>query len=747
MGPSALDWVLLGDDGTIDDANELLKRLDTAEMSPGRTHWGLTVLQAIEEFDAGPIWAFEQFPIDIDQPELTKSELYRGPITQSAITATLAAIGRIQQATASNQTNGYTSGRIISPHLKADPSYQRLSVSDKTPFQGGRLHHRPLLKAAQREFDVSRHTSEQISRRIRCGDSQPGALSKCFGSNLYVYGGIIEFNPEARHSASLDNIPCRILGMRNQAVCISTCDGKGIWITHVRRPKTKNDAALWPKVPATSGLLELGLLTASDIQSHNWPPPADWSLSPTETFQEVWIDWEYEDDETLTNKTAYVYFDFYNGAMATEQCSHLISALDYILTQHTLSSPIQSIVLMGGSYFSNGVALNVIEASADPALESWHNINRIDDIVHYLLQEFPSRGIITIAAMRGNAAAGGVALAAACDIVIAGSTVVLNPSYRAIGLFGSEYHTLSYYGRCGTKNATKILRDMLPISSLQAQAIGLVDYVFPGTGEVLYDYVRTHVSYLMSPGILKTGLWKRNVDLSPAALAMARTRELGEMSLDFWSPRAVRYHEKRFLFVRKVKALKTPLRFAEHRRRVPPQGQARAATKTKTMLMFGGMEELQQQPRLLLDEEETEEFDSVEYWRKIAEDQLVDGLRRKLIEEVQEQQVRRVSSPTPTTTTTGDTTTDQPEKMPPLQRRQSFWPQDVIVHSVPELPMAHHHQQKCMSPSKNLETVFSCYYKAPGLLQDLMLPTPPESPMELGAAVGRGRVGSLGCAL
>ena len=97
---------------------------------------------------------------------------------------------------------------------------------------------------------------------------------------------------------------------------------------------------------------------------------------------------------------------------------------------------------MGGSYFRNGIALNIIEAAADPAEESWLNINRIDEVVHYLLHEFPACGILTFAAIRGNAAAGGVALAAACDFAIAGAEVVLSPSYRAIGLYGSEYHTV-----------------------------------------------------------------------------------------------------------------------------------------------------------------------------------------------------------------------------------------------------------------------------------------------------------------
>ena len=278
VGPSALDWVLMGDDGSIDLSSNVLRKLDLEEVAPGRSHWGITVLQAIEEFDAGPVWGFDQFSIDIDQQGLTKSELYRGPITQSAITATLAAVSRIQAACPTT--------RIV-PSVKANANFGLLAVSDNLPFQGGRLHHRPLLKAAQREFDIARHTAQQISRRIRCGDSQPGALSKVFGQNLYIYGGQVEDNGEERWPVKLSGFSPRILGFRNQAVCISTVDGKGIWITHVRRMKTKLDKALWPKVPATFGLLQLGLITAEDVRTFDWAPPADWKLSSSKTFQEV----------------------------------------------------------------------------------------------------------------------------------------------------------------------------------------------------------------------------------------------------------------------------------------------------------------------------------------------------------------------------------------------------------------------------------------------------------------------------
>ncbi|PPJ54809.1 hypothetical protein CBER1_08425 [Cercospora berteroae] len=670
VGPSALDWVLLGDDGSVDDSSALLKRLDQEDISPGRSHWGLTVLQAIEEFDAGPVWAFEQFNIDIDQPGLTKSELYRGPITQSAITATLAAISRIQAAAnLVGADDGLVTGSI-GPLLWASVKFGIVSVTDALPFQGGKLHHRPLLKAAQRDFDIGRHTSQQISRRIRCGDSQPGVLSNVFVQSLYVYGGMIDDNAESRTPVKLPGLPAPILGFRNEALCLSTCDGKGIWITHVRRMKTKVDKALWPKVPAIFGLLQLGLITTEDVLSYTWAPPADWRLSTTKTFQEVWVDFEVDED---LRRTAYVYFNFYNGAMSTAQCCHLIEALDYILSQASATVPITAVVMMGGSYFSNGIALNVIEAASDPALESWQTINRIDDVVHYLLHEFPARGIVTVAAVRGNAAAGGVALATACDIVVAGQSVVLNPAYRGVGLFGSEYHTLSYYGRCGQVNAKKILTSMTPLSPLQAQSIGLVDYVFPGSGAVLDDYIRSHIAYLLRPGIIKRGHWKNNVDLSPASLAQARAHELGEMSLDFWSPRSTRYHTRRFTFVRKLKATHTPLRFAKHRR---------ALDETRR------------------DEEETENFDSVEYYRKQAEEKLVASLRQALTIEVGHALSQRDAQPVR---------------------------QDSVVSSIPGIEIIESEKER-----RKMEPIFSCYYKAPS--EEI---TPPESPLSPGEIIDK----------
>jgi enoyl-CoA hydratase/carnithine racemase len=289
------------------------------------------------------------------------------------------------------------------------------------------------------------------------------------------------------------------------------------------------------------------------------------------------------------------------------------------------------------------------------------------------LHEFPSRGILTIAGIRGNAAAGGVALAAACDVVIAGANVVLNPAYRAVGLFGSEFHTLSYYGRCGHLQAMKILRSMTPMCPLFAQAVGLVDYVFPGTGELLDDYIRTHVTFLLKPGILHRGLWKRDINLSSNALALARAHELGEMSLDFWSPRAVRYHTRRFEFVRKIRATQTPLRFATHRRKLDGSRS---------------------------DEEERDTFDSVEYFRRQAVEQLAASLRQKMGGEFSEIMMKGRSRGS---IASRCESTASHESIATRDSRDS----GIEIVAPPE------RETPSVEMEKRFEPVFSCYYTPP----------------------------------
>ena len=67
-GPSALDWAIMN----------------------GEREWGVTVLQAIAEMDAGPIWASAKFPLRL----APKSSLYRNEVTDAAEQAVLRAVER-----------------------------------------------------------------------------------------------------------------------------------------------------------------------------------------------------------------------------------------------------------------------------------------------------------------------------------------------------------------------------------------------------------------------------------------------------------------------------------------------------------------------------------------------------------------------------------------------------------------------------------------------------------------------------
>ncbi|GAB0137116.1 hypothetical protein EsDP_00005398 [Epichloe bromicola] len=232
-----------------------------------------------------------------------------------------------------------------------------------------------------------------------------------------------------------------------------------------------------------------------------------------------------------------------------------------------------------------------------------------------MLLDLPSRGITTVAAIRGNAAAGGVALATACDVVVAGPDVVLNPAYRALGLYGSEFHSISYPGRCGAHGARAALRSMTPLSANDARDMGLVDHVLPKFSDSLDAAVRCYVedmilappseqqSWPVPPSTV--GAWKQNVDTSSAGLALARATELAQMSMDFWSARSERYHSRRRDFVRKSKPSSTPLRFASHRRQ-----------------------------KGMVDEEEQDEFDSIEWF--------VDSSRKTLKRDLSDKMVRLI---------------------------------------------------------------------------------------------------------
>ena len=130
------------------------------------------------------------------------------------------------------------------------------------------------------------------------------------------------------------------------------------------------------------------------------------------------------------------------------------------------------LVLRGGETFANGIHLNVIEAAPRPEIEAWRNIQAIDDVCREIIT---CTGQLVVASVGGNAGAGGVMLALGADRVLARAGVVLNPHYRTMGLYGSEYWTYVLPRRVGAHRAESLAGRCEPVDATEAVRIGLVD--------------------------------------------------------------------------------------------------------------------------------------------------------------------------------------------------------------------------------------------------------------------------------
>jgi putative two-component system hydrogenase maturation factor HypX/HoxX len=424
-GPSSLDWAIANHEKT----------------------WGVTILQAAAEFDAGPIWASQEFALDADPP--SKSNLYRGQVTEAAVRGVLEAVARTEL------------GEFQSGSWQPEKSSSRAS--------GARGCLRPPMRQADRAIDWMRDEAATIVRKIRAADSTPGVLSTLFGKGCFLYG--------AHEEQRLKGPPGQVLARRDGAICIGTVNG-AVWVSHLKG-KAEPGAQRWTsrlaqsesgwelcnaemssvdgiKLPATQVLGPL-LRGVPDA-----PLPID-APADHRTFREI----VYTEEAHI----GYLSFDFYNGAMSTPHCCRLRDAFLY-----ARSRPTRVIVLLGGrDFWSNGIDLNAIEASADPAEESWRNINAIDDLIVEILN---TTCHLVIAGLRGNAGAGGAMLALAADRVYAMSGVVLNPHYRSMGLYGSEYWTYTLPRRVGQKRALELTELCQPIGTRQAHGMGFLDDAF-----------------------------------------------------------------------------------------------------------------------------------------------------------------------------------------------------------------------------------------------------------------------------
>ncbi|MFD4658577.1 hydrogenase maturation protein [Kitasatospora sp. NPDC058444] len=459
----------------------------------GRTEWGVTVLQAEAEMDAGPVWAWAPCRL----PGYGKSDLYRNEVSDAAVAAALLAVERFASGT-------------YAPQPQSGPGW---SATVRT---------RPALRQQERRIDWAADSTETVLRGLRAADSRPGVLDELCGGTWYLHGG--------HREPVLRGCPGELLATRAGALCRATTDG-AVWIPELRRHTPGGPAGI--KLPAVTALG--GLLPAL--------PELAAPLMPEGEDGPVWSDLRYREDGPV----GFLRFSFPGGAMSTGHCRRLLAAYRFALARPT------SVLVLGGGrdFFSNGIHLNVIEAAADPAVESWDNITAMDEVVDAVLT---TTDRLVVAAVGGNAAAGGVMLALAADEVWCRGGSVLNPHYRLMGLHGSEYWTYTLPRRVGAATAERLTRQALPVSAATAERIGLVDRVL-ACGPEEFGPAAAHLAGLLaaSPTTQRRIAAKkaaREADERTKPLDAYREEELAVMHRQFFTPESP-YHALRSAFVRK----------------------------------------------------------------------------------------------------------------------------------------------------------------------------------------------------
>ena len=466
-------------------------------ITENRKTWGVTALQASKEMDAGDIWSSTHF----EMPFASKASIYRREVTEAAMRV-------ISDSVCKFQTTGF----------KPEP------LDYANPDVKGRL--RPSMKQVERRIDWPHDCTDDIIRKIHAADSSPGVLDTILGEECYLYGAHKE---ELLRGDSAGEI----IAQRCGAICLASTDG-AVWISHLKR-KSVNPAQKSRnfKLPATMLLKEkLGDVPES---------PEDFlGLKKLSTFREIL----YEE----ANGVGYLHFGFHNGAMHTEQCKRLKEAYLYVR-----SRPIKVVVLLGGTdFWSNGIHLNVIEAANNPADESWRNINAIDDLV---LEIIKTTSLLTVSALWGTAGAGGAMMSLAADKVWARAGCIINPHYKMMGLYGSEYWTYLLPKRVGPGVAIELTESALPLGMQKAKRIGLIDEIMPNTYSAFVNRVKASAEELANQdnydSLLCAKIKGRETDEMSKPLQAYRDAELQKMFRQFYDSDSA-YHELRRRFVLKI---------------------------------------------------------------------------------------------------------------------------------------------------------------------------------------------------
>lgn len=136
-GPSSLDWAISG----------------------GAAEWGVTLLQADEEMDAGDIWGTKVFPLR----EAGKTSIYKREVSTAAIALIKEALANIESGTFKPRPLNYSN-----PEVK------------------GKLL--PLMRQPDRKIDWQKDSTDSIVRKLNAADTNPGVRDQLGGADVNLFG-------------------------------------------------------------------------------------------------------------------------------------------------------------------------------------------------------------------------------------------------------------------------------------------------------------------------------------------------------------------------------------------------------------------------------------------------------------------------------------------------------------------------------------------------------------------------------
>ncbi|WP_406030940.1 enoyl-CoA hydratase-related protein [Nocardioides sp. NBC_00163] len=245
--------------------------LDHATLD-GRDRWGVTALSAVEEMDAGPVWATETFAM----PEIpiAKSALYNGPVADAAMDCVAEVLRMVAAEEAPKPAEEWAAGVEGAGEL-------------------------PLLRRKAFEIDWSAPATE-IARRIAAADGAPGAPAIVDGKTYCLFDAAT--TPEDHGDVE----PGTIVGVDTDAVAIATGEGT-LWVGYAATLEKKRG----PKLPAAWVL--------------------DPGHAPYRRMPDALAETTYERDGDV----GYLTLRSYSGAMHTQQCRRMTDAVRKALIEDT----------------------------------------------------------------------------------------------------------------------------------------------------------------------------------------------------------------------------------------------------------------------------------------------------------------------------------------------------------------------------------------------------------------------------